>query len=576
MTFSAASASVAPPDHFPPSPGARSLSLRRRFPIVVGLGNLRRRPLRLSASLAERSLDPSWADEDCATSDSDFNGWGVVESRPHRARKGLPTYVVGAVGTSLAVLLAVIAHYSLSRNGYSFRFVDRLRSWRSLLNQAETEAVVSEDLDSAVPDGKSIVSQDSPEGLSDLVSNNVVSDGLTSRDKQQRVIVPVAVDSTQQEAVMVLERLKIMEEDIRANELCTRREYARWLVRLSSSLERNPKRRIVPSLSLSGSKVAAFDDVSVEDPDFGAIQALAEAGIISSKLVGENSSSFFADRHSMLFYPERFISRQDLINWRVQLEYDFVPGLEEEISKKKVGFMDMREISPNISAEFFMDLLAGDRSIMRKVFGQSKRFQPNKPSTKAQAAVALSSGRMMSAIQMELARLEAENFSREVVMEEIRLELIEKGDIQRFWDERLKEEETCGVEVEKVYLVAIDDLEQEKIIQEKSFQEHMKEKAALNCQKQLTCNLREEVDEMSDRLALERAIYVREQFEVQDTISDLETKHERMLDTKSILGAEVEALRILRSWVEDEARKSQARAKVLEELGRRWRWDGQS
>lgn len=31
-----------------------------------------------------------------------------------------------------------------------------------------------------------------------------------------------------------------------------------------------------------------------------------------------------------------------------------------------------------------------------------------------------------------------------------------------------------------------------------------------------------------------------------------------------------------RSWVEDEARKSQARAKVLEELGRRWRWDGQA
>lgn len=28
-----------------------------------------------------------------------------------------------------------------------------------------------------------------------------------------------------------------------------------------------------------------------------------------------------------------------------------------------------------------------------------------------------------------------------------------------------------------------------------------------------------------------------------------------------------------RSWVEDEARKSQARAKVLEEVGRRWRWN---
>ncbi|KAI6676986.1 hypothetical protein NL676_037782 [Syzygium grande] len=396
MTFSAALA--APPDHFlAPSSDGRSLGPCRRFPIVVRLGSLRcsrRRPLlRLSASLAERSsLGLSWADDDCASSDSDFNGWAVVESQPLRKRKGLPKYVVGAAGTSLALLVAVVAHYSLSGNGYSFRFVDRLRSWRSLLNQSETEAVSSEELDSGLLDGKSILSQDSPEGLSDSVSNNVASDSSASRDKQERVIVPVAVDSTQQEAVMVLERLKIMEEDIRANELCTRREYARWLVRLSSSLERNPKRRIVPSLSLSGSEVAAFDDVSVEDPDFGAIQALAEAGIISSKLSGENSSSFFSDRHSMLFFPERLISRQDLINWRVQLEYDFVPGLEEEISKKKVGFMDMREISPNISAEFFVDLLAGDRSIMRKVFGQSKRFQPNKPSTKAQAAVALTSG----------------------------------------------------------------------------------------------------------------------------------------------------------------------------------------
>lgn len=28
-----------------------------------------------------------------------------------------------------------------------------------------------------------------------------------------------------------------------------------------------------------------------------------------------------------------------------------------------------------------------------------------------------------------------------------------------------------------------------------------------------------------------------------------------------------------RSWVEDEAQKNQARAKVLEEVGRRWKWD---
>lgn len=151
MTFSAALA--APPDHFlAPSSDGRSLAPCRRFPIVVRLGSLRcsrRRPLlRLSASLAERSsLGLSWADDDCASSDSDFNGWAVVESQPPRKRKGvflrgflvrrsffflwfelawwlfffrcagLPKYVIGAAGTSLAVLVAVVAHYSLSGNG---------------------------------------------------------------------------------------------------------------------------------------------------------------------------------------------------------------------------------------------------------------------------------------------------------------------------------------------------------------------------------------------------------------------------------------------------------------------------
>lgn len=30
----------------------------------------------------------------------------------------------------------------------------------------------------------------------------------------------------------------------------------------------------------------------------------------------------------------RFISRQDLINWRVQLEYDFVPGIEQKVIRR--------------------------------------------------------------------------------------------------------------------------------------------------------------------------------------------------------------------------------------------------
>ena len=46
----------------------------------------------------------------------------------------------------------------------------------------------------------------------------------------------------------------------------------------------------------------------------------------------------------------------------------------------------MNEISGDISPEFFfIDMLAGDGSMVRKVFffGQSNQFQPNKLSTKA-------------------------------------------------------------------------------------------------------------------------------------------------------------------------------------------------
>ncbi|XP_043813248.1 uncharacterized protein LOC110617238 isoform X4 [Manihot esculenta] len=149
--------------------------------------------------------------------------------------------------------------------------------------------------------------------------------------KLERVKVPVPVDSAQLESLLVLKKLLesiisfsqrntcvfnlqlimiipasvIIEDYARAEELCTRREYARWLVRLSSLLERNPKHRIVPSMLLSGSVVAAFDDVSVEDSDFDSIQALAEAGIASTNNYCSDSSK---GDLSSCFYPDRFIS----------------------------------------------------------------------------------------------------------------------------------------------------------------------------------------------------------------------------------------------------------------------------
>ncbi|XP_026379370.1 protein ANTHESIS POMOTING FACTOR 1-like [Papaver somniferum] len=61
------------------------------------------------------------------------------------------------------------------------------------------------------------------------------------------------------------------------------------------------------------------------------------------------------------------------------------------MSRKKFNLMDVKAISDD-SVALFMDLEAGDNSVLRKVFGESRRFQPEKPATIAQAAVALTSG----------------------------------------------------------------------------------------------------------------------------------------------------------------------------------------
>lgn len=153
---------------------------------------------------------------------------------------------------------------------------------------------------------------------------------------------------------------------------------------------------------------------------------------------------------------------------------------------------------------------------------------------------------MKEAIFDELSRIEAENSARQAEAELIRSELLSRGDIQRFWDEKLSEEKSRGFNVQRLYLNAVNILEEEKINQDKIYAEYLKEKAAMDCQKQLLLSLKKDVDEITEKLASERVIYIDEKHIVQKVLGDLESKHEEMLDTKSTLEAEKEALQILR------------------------------
>ncbi|KAI3817160.1 hypothetical protein L1987_10949 [Smallanthus sonchifolius] len=323
-----------------------------------------RRLISLSATITRDNLELSSISADPRDVE-DYNGWAILEETviPKKQKQGLPTLLLFGIGTSIVALLALFAQFILSR-----KVVDHAK-WEG--------------------------------------------------GKPGRVVVSVSADATQQEALLWLKNLKIIEDEVMANELCTRREYARWLILVNSRLERN---RIVPSITLAGSTINAFDDISNEDLDFEYIQALAEAGVVLSKLSGKNLLS-----GGVNFFPDRS--------------------------------------------------------------GQVKRFQPGKPCTKAQAAVALTSGRITESILHEFSKLEAENSSRKLAMKEIKSEIIERGEIQKFWEKKIEDENRRFLEVEADYLEAINYLENQKINQDNA--NYLKEKAALDCQKQLLSSLKE-------------------------------------------------------------------------------------
>ncbi|KNA20323.1 hypothetical protein SOVF_053410 [Spinacia oleracea] len=519
--------------------------------------SLRSRTLRLSSAIAERTSNVSWIPPDDAAAD-DFGGWAVPDQLTSQKKKGFPPFLVAGIGTSIAVLVAVLANFVISKNGFRLP-LSSSSPGTSVEVAVEVVEAVPTDFDAS--DEEIEVSEKSEADISDVVSKSMAS------EKHQPRVVDVVVDSNQQEALNALKKLKILDENVKANELCTRREYARWLVRVSSLLERNPKYKIT---STSGSVVSAYEDVTNGDKDFDSIQALAVAGVVPSKLSLKHK--FDGD---LSFSPERFISRRDLIEWRSQLEYGFATTGNPEILKSKLDLMDVRKTSSDEWPGLFMDMLAGDRSLLRRVFGQIRRLQPNKPSTIAQVAVALTSGRMIEAIQSELLRMQDEESSRKAAKEEIRQELLDRGEIERCWAEKMEEEKKRGLEVQQLYIDAVNLLEQEKIFQEGALNGFLKEKAAMDCQKQLLEILKEEINEISERLASERTEQISDEEVTQTLRSDLQIKKEGILDAKSVLEAEIEALRILRSWIEDEAKKSKARSKVLEEVGQRWKWDKQ-
>ena len=164
------------------------------------------------------------------------------------------------------------------------------------------------------------------------------------------------------------------------NKPITRREYARWLITANNTINASvSSKQIRP-----GSKTdqPAFQDVAVSDPDFGSIQGLAEAGLIPSKLSGDDTA--------IKFRPDAPLTREDLVHWKVPLDNrKALPTATIDQVKETWGFQDATKISPEALKAVYSDFQNGEKANIRRVFGFTTLFQPKKAITRAQAAASL-------------------------------------------------------------------------------------------------------------------------------------------------------------------------------------------
>lgn len=164
------------------------------------------------------------------------------------------------------------------------------------------------------------------------------------------------------------------------NQTVTRRAYARWLLETNNQLfSDQPQKQIRRAIATDS---PSFQDVSPSDPDFGVIQGLANAGLIPSPLSGNSTT--------VRFRPDAPLTREDLILWKVPLDTrQPLPATTLEALQDTWGFQDVGQIDPRAQRAVLADFQNGDRSNIRRAFGFTTLFQPDKPVTRAEAAAVL-------------------------------------------------------------------------------------------------------------------------------------------------------------------------------------------
>ncbi|XP_021615363.1 uncharacterized protein LOC110617070 isoform X4 [Manihot esculenta] len=390
-----------------------------------------------------------------------------------------------------------------------------------------------------------------------------------------KVLVPAIVDQAQGQALAALQVLKVIEADVLPSDLCTRREYARWLVAASGALSRNTLSKVYPAMYIENATDLAFDDITPDDPDFSSIQGLAEAGLISSRLSSHDLlSSSDEEQGPFYFFPESPLSRQDLVSWKMALEKRQLPEADGKILYHLSGFRDIDKINPDAWPALIADLSAGDQGIISLAFGCTRLFQPDKPVTKAQAAVALATGEASEMVNEELARIEAESMAENVVSAHNALVAQVEQDINASYEKELSMEREKINAVEKMAEDARLELEKIRAEREAENIALMKERAAIEAEMEVLSRIRSEVEEQLQSLLSSKAEISYEKERISKLQKEAENEKQDISRLQYELEVERKALSMARAWAEDEAKRAREHAKAIEEARDRWERHG--
>ncbi|KAJ8506289.1 hypothetical protein OPV22_007175 [Ensete ventricosum] len=390
-----------------------------------------------------------------------------------------------------------------------------------------------------------------------------------------KILVPAVVDQVQGHALAALQVLKVIEVDAQPGDLCTRRDYARWLVTASNVFSRNTFSKVYPAMYIENLTELAFDDVTPEDPDFPFIQGLAEAGLISSKFSRSDldvSVNILDDY--VLFSPDSPLSRQDLISWKMALERRQLPEVDINHLYQCTGYIDVDKINPDAWPALVADFAGGEQSITALAFGFTRLFQPDKPVTKAQAAITIATGDAAEVVGEELARIEAESLAETAVHAHTALVAQVEKDLNASFEEELAKERQKTKDLEKLAEEARLELNRLRTQREEEKNALITSRATVESEIEVLSRLRHEVEEQLQNLMGNKLEISFERDRMNKLRKEVESENQVIIRLQYELEVERKALVMARSWAEEEAKRAREQAKALEEARERWERHG--